>query len=76
VSMRNAGDSTPPRWNSFASVYPVQIEGEAKASPRMVRLACSAMRVGDPVQVTDNGHIVTGTISGIVSAVVIVRRAA
>jgi hypothetical protein len=32
-----------------------------KALP--VRLACPAMRVGDPVQVTENGRIVTGTIA-------------
>jgi hypothetical protein len=28
-----------------------------------VRLACLAMRVGDPVQVTENGRIITATIA-------------
>jgi len=54
----------PPRWNNFTSVHPVQFVGESAIRALPMRLACSAMSVGDPVQVTENGRIVTaGTIA-------------
>ena len=50
-----------PRWNTFTTVCPVQFVGESAVKGLPLRLACSAMRVGDPVQVTEGGRIVTGT---------------
>jgi hypothetical protein len=39
-----------PRWNTFTTVCPVQFVGESTVKAFPVRLACPAMRVGDPVQ--------------------------
>jgi hypothetical protein len=64
------------RWNDFIIVCPVQFVGESAIKALPVRLACPAMRVGDLVQVTENGRIVTGTIAESMYGVVQVRRAA
>jgi hypothetical protein len=39
-----------PRCNNFISVHPVQFVGESTVKALPVRLACPAMRVGDPVK--------------------------
>ena len=63
-----------PRWNNFIVVCPVQFVGESAIKALPVRLACSAMRVGDPVQVTEGGRIVTGTIAVSMYGAVQVQR--
>ena len=64
---------TTLRWNDFVRVYPVRLEGEDLPRARPLRLACPALRVGDPVQVTSGGDVVTGEIVDVVSAVVVVK---
>ena len=63
---------TTPRWNDFARVYPVRLEGEDLPRARTLRLACPRC-VGDPVQVTTGNALVTGEIVDVVSAVIVVR---
>ena len=65
----------PPQWNTFTTVCPVQFVGESTVKALPVRLACPAMRVGDPVQVTEGGRIVTGTIATSMYGAVQVHRA-
>ena len=57
-----AGGQNALRWNPWIIVQPVQFEGEVTAKPRTVRLCCACCRVGDPVQVTDNGTLIEGRI--------------
>jgi hypothetical protein len=64
-----------PRWNTFTTVCPVQFVGESAIKALPVRLACPAMRIGDPVQVTEGGRIVTGTIAAYMYGAVQVQRA-
>lgn len=65
-----------PRWNDWSRVYSVQFDNEQASQPRAVRLACAAMRTGDPVQIIERGRTTTGTIAGIISSVVHVSRRA
>jgi hypothetical protein len=60
----------PVRWNNWSRVYPVQFEDEQVSRPRGVRLACAAMRKGDPVQIIEGLQTTTGVIAGIISSVV------
>jgi hypothetical protein len=62
------------RWNDFIRVYPVRFENEEAPRARPLRLACSALRIGDPAQVTEGRTIVTGRIADVVSAVIVVER--
>ena len=64
-----------PRWNNFIIVCPVQFVGESAIKALPVRLSCPAMRVGDPVQVTEGGRIVTGMIAAYMYGAMQVRRA-
>jgi len=53
----------------------VRFEDEAKPKARLLRLSSPALRVGDPVQISERvGLPVEGTIVEVVSAVVVVRR--
>lgn len=51
------------RWNDWVCWQYVRFEGEERAVPRGVRLACAAARVGDPVRITEsNGDERVGVI--------------
>ena len=53
-----------------------QSASEAAPRARKLRLACPALRVGDPVQVSDRTAVVFGEIVDVVSTVIVVRPAA
>ena len=72
-SIRPLVSNDLPRWNDWSRVYPVQFDNEQVSQPRGVRLACPAMRKGDPVQIIDGPRTTTGVIAGIVSSVVNAR---
>jgi hypothetical protein len=55
-------------------VHPVRFVGESAIRALPMRLTCPAMRVGDPVQVTENFRIVTGTIAASMYGAVQVQR--
>ena len=57
------------RWNDWSRVYPVQFDNEQALRPRSVRLACAAMRKGDPVQIIEGPQTTTGVIAGVISLV-------
>jgi hypothetical protein len=63
-----------PRWNTWTIVQPVQFEGEAHPKPRRVRLCSPALRVSDPVQVTDAGRTAKGRIMRVAHSTLHVRR--
>jgi hypothetical protein len=48
---------SPPRWNAWFRVSPVQFEGEDHPIPRGVRLCCAAARAGDPVQIIEGKRV-------------------
>jgi hypothetical protein len=64
------------RWNPWVRVQPVQFEGEAHALPRGVRLCGPACRVGDRVQITEDGRCVSGRIVRLESSILHVQREA
>jgi len=62
------------RWNDWITVRPVHFEDEAASQPRRVRLACAAMRPGDPVRIESGRQVVEGEIVAVAHSIVHVRR--
>lgn len=61
------------RWNDWITVRPVCFEDEEGPRPRRVRLACTAMRPGDPVRVERGRRVIEGEIVAVAHSIVHVR---
>ena len=61
------------RWNDWITVRPVCFEDEETPQPRRVRMACAALRPGDPVRV-EGQQVIEGQIVAVAHSVVHVQR--
>lgn len=61
------------RWNDGTYVQPVQLDYETTPTPRAVRLAGPAARVGDPVRVLMGGAEVEGRIIAVAYSILYVQ---
>ena len=57
------------RWNTWITLRPVRFEAEEVPQPRRVRLACTAMRPGDPVRVERGLRVIEGEIVAVAHSI-------
>ena len=60
---------SPPRWNAWFRVSPVQFEGEDHPIPRGVRLCCAAARAGDRVQIIEGKRVIAARLVRVANSV-------
>ena len=62
------------RWNDWITVRPVRFEDEETSQPGSVRLACAAMRPGDPGGVEGGKQMTEEEIVAVAHSIVHVTR--
>ena len=63
----------PPRWNSWSTVWAVQLDYEKAPKQRPVRLAGPTARAGDPVRIGVSGVEIEGRITDASTSVLHVK---